>query len=154
MSVKKLILEYLATLPDDGEPQPKGTDIDNGDDKTDGNVDSPADTNNDKPDKAEDTPEPTAIKKEASTVENTEIDAPDEPKDVTIINSADMLDSSVDMRLAAFYTKQQELEDTVKILISEVQTLKSHFEAVEKAIDVASESSPTVETIESLVNML
>lgn len=145
MSVKKLLAEFLASLPDDDEP--KGTDIDNGDAVRD----TPNDSTADEP---ENNPAPTEKKIEASTVEDTVVDAPEEPKDVTIINSADMVDSAVEMRLAAFYTTQKELEDTVKILLAEVNQLKEHFKTIEKAIDIAADTSPTVESIETLINRL
>lgn len=99
------------------------------------------------------TPEETTI--EPSTVENTEVEAPPvDDSDVTVITSDDMLEQSIDMRLASFYEKQQELENTVKILLQEVNTLKGHFETIETAIDTAAETSPTVESIENLINQL
>lgn len=147
MSVKKLLMDFIATLPDDDslpvEPPAK--------EQGDGVRDVPADTGDDKP--LDQTP-PTEKKIDVATEENVTVDAPPEEKDVTVVNSADMVNSAVEMRLASFYTKQQELEDTVKILLAEVNTLKESFGTIEKAIDVASDTSATVATIDTLVNML
>lgn len=147
MSVKKLLMEYLASLPDDDSEPVEVVEKEEGD----GVKTTESDTGGDRP---ENVPPPSEKKIDASTEENVTVDAPPEKKDVTVINSSDMVDSAVEMRLASFYTKQQELEDTVKILLAEVNSLKENIATFEKAIDVAADTSPTVQTIDNLVNML
>lgn len=151
MSVKKLLADFLASLPDDDAPEPKGTDIDNGDTNRDVNQDAGNDAPK-KPDESENGSKEFA----PAPDKKAEVDAPSPApeQDKTIINAADMVDSSVDMRLSAFYTKQQQLEETVKILLSEVNALKVNFDAINSAIDVAAKTSPEVASIDTLINML
>lgn len=150
MSVKKLLADFLASLPDDDIPV-KGTDIDNGDTNREVNQD----VGNDTPQKTEDSENGS---KEFTPAPDKEVEfdtpSPAPSLDKTIINAADMVDSSVDMRLSAFYTKQQQLEETVKILLSEVNALKVNFDAINSAIDVVAKTSPEVASIDTLINML
>lgn len=99
--------------------------------------------------------EPTQKTITPSVEENVEVVAPEvDDTDITVITSDDMLEQSIDMRLASFYEKQVELENAVKILMQEVAVLKEHFSLVEDAIDKAAKTSPTVETLASLVNQI
>lgn len=102
-----------------------------------------------------DVAEPTQKTITPSVEENVEVVAPEvDDTDITVITSDDMLEQSIDMRLASFYEKQVELENAVKILMQEVAVLKEHFSLVEDAIDKAAKTSPTVETLASLVNQI
>lgn len=136
MTLKEQLLQMINALPEEESTAAEVSEV--------GEAETVPDTN-----------APAAeVKQEPSTVEDTEVVAPAVDNDITIITSEDMVGESIDMRLASFYSKQQELEDTVKILLSEVQTLKAHFTTIETAIDTAAETSPTVESIENLINQL
>jgi hypothetical protein len=144
MSLKEQLAAILAAMPDD-EPAAVV-------DGENGEVEA-TETPTEDTATGDETPSETTI--EPSSVENTEVDAPPvDDSDITVITSDDMLEQTIDMRLASFYEKQQELENTVKILLQEVNTLKGHFETIETAIDTAAETSPTVESIENLINQL
>jgi hypothetical protein len=86
--------------------------------------------------------------------EETEIIAPEIEKDVTIITSEGMVQESTEMRLASFYTKLTQLESDIKEIVATVMILQKNFSDIEKAIDTASETSPTVENMSDLINQI
>lgn len=131
MTLREQIMKLLDTLPDDS--------INDNETENDTVIESTR-------------PEVETI--ETSNLEDVEVEAPELEEDVTVITSDDMVEESIDMRLATFYTVQKDLENTVKVLLAEVATLKDHFSTIESAIDEAKNVSPEVHTIDSLVNML
>lgn len=90
-----------------------------------------------------------------SVVEDTEVKAAEikEP-DTVVVQADDVLAQTIDGRLAGFYQKQQELENTIKIMLQEITDLKANFSTIETAIDTAAETSPTVEKMSDLINQL
>lgn len=139
MTLKEQLLKMINDLPDEETTEAEISETGEGATEPDTSAES----------------EPTETEIEPDVVEETEVIAPPvNDSDVTVVTSDDMLQQSIDMRLASFYQKQEELENTVKILLDEVNNLKKHFEVIETAIDTAAETSPTVESIENLINQL
>lgn len=146
MSIKKQLMEFINGLPDDEEPESEvveQTDTETAEEVSEESAPEPD---------YESEPSETTI--EPSVVEETEVIAAEIPDDVTVLNSNDLISESLDMRFSTFYAKQQELETALKVMADDIKTLKQHFTVIEKAIDTAAETSPTVESLASLINQL
>lgn len=140
---KKMLLDYIMSLPDNMEVETNiGTDI-----SADNAVTESV--------KTEDAPEATEVTTEVAPEPSAEVNAPPvEQRDITIVNANDMVENSIDMRLASFKTKQDELENAVAILTSQVSALTEQINTIDKAVDIVANNTPVGESLDTIINRL
>lgn len=163
MLITQEILERLQQAPEgsvltvsdgatvDTEPENTAPNDDSGDanaDNGDGTVTIDANSPGDSP--SEDAPQD--IKEE----NNAPLDAAiSQTVDITTMTSNDLLQSTVDQRLAEFSHTIEELNTTVNLMAQEIANVKSHFSVIESGMDRSIVSEPKdIESLDRLINMI
>jgi hypothetical protein len=89
-----------------------------------------------------------------TTPEQAQVTAPLVPDDVTVVTSDDMMAETLEMRLSTFWHKQEELEQTVQMLLSELNLLKGHFSTINSAIEFNGRPNKDEASFEQLINRI